>query len=271
MEYLTKQQIVLLTLLVSFVTSIATGIVTVSLMDQAPGGVTQTINRVVERTIERVVTESPSATANAANAANAAGAAPISFESQIALSADRVSRSIVRLKPFGGSSDSVRGIGIIISETGLIVTDRAVLSLSEGANLGSGIVAVLPNGEEYPLQVVQNQLAGDSVFAAVLVPPEVKLNPVTSASGVSSMKLGDSVFALSGKKNTVLEEGFLKKVPENTGDALATSIPAASVMLGSPLFNVSGDVIGIKTTSLAAEPSFYPLSILLSSAPKLTR
>jgi len=54
-EQLTKTQIILLTLLVSFVTSIATGIVTVTLMDQAPPAITRTINRVVEKTIQTVV------------------------------------------------------------------------------------------------------------------------------------------------------------------------------------------------------------------------
>ena len=65
LEQLTKHQIVLLTLLVSFVTSIATGIVTVSLMDQAPAGVTRVVNQIVEHTVEKVIPATQSAAAAA--------------------------------------------------------------------------------------------------------------------------------------------------------------------------------------------------------------
>lgn len=53
---LNKKQLVLLTLLITFVVSIGTGIVTVSLMKQVPPTVPQTINNVIQRTIEKVTT-----------------------------------------------------------------------------------------------------------------------------------------------------------------------------------------------------------------------
>ena len=52
---LNKSQLILLAILISFVTSIATGISTVTLMQQAPSSVTVPINRIVKQTIEKVV------------------------------------------------------------------------------------------------------------------------------------------------------------------------------------------------------------------------
>ncbi len=51
---LNKTQLILLAILLSFVTSIATGITTVTLMQQAPASVTAPINRVVQQTIEKI-------------------------------------------------------------------------------------------------------------------------------------------------------------------------------------------------------------------------
>lgn len=52
---LNKQQVVLLCILVAFVTSIATGITVVSVMQQSDEPITQTINNVIEKTVEKVV------------------------------------------------------------------------------------------------------------------------------------------------------------------------------------------------------------------------
>ena len=52
---LNKKQLILLALLLSFVTSIATGITTVTLMEQAPSSVTVPINRIIKQTVEKIV------------------------------------------------------------------------------------------------------------------------------------------------------------------------------------------------------------------------
>ncbi len=57
MENLTKTQFVFLVILVSFVTALFTGIVTVTLVNQAPPPVTQTINRIIEKVVPNQVKE----------------------------------------------------------------------------------------------------------------------------------------------------------------------------------------------------------------------
>ena len=51
---LNKSQLILLAVLLSFITSIATGITTVTLMQQAPKSVTVPVNRVVQQTVDKI-------------------------------------------------------------------------------------------------------------------------------------------------------------------------------------------------------------------------
>lgn len=51
---LNKPQLILLAVLLSFVTSIATGITTVTLMQQAPASFTEPVNRVIKQTVEKI-------------------------------------------------------------------------------------------------------------------------------------------------------------------------------------------------------------------------
>ena len=55
LKELNKSQLILLAILLSFVISIATGITTVTLMQQAPSSVTVPINRIIKQTVEKIV------------------------------------------------------------------------------------------------------------------------------------------------------------------------------------------------------------------------
>lgn len=257
MEDLTKQQIVLLTLLVSFVTSLATGIFTVTLMDQGTLGITQVVNPIIEKEVVTTNNSAQTATVDAA----------LSLSQAIA----QVSKGIVRLKPANGNSDSVTGIGIILSPDGLIVTDKSALAVPGEETLGNGISAVLPGGQEVPIKLIQSEVIGDIAFAAILMPAGTVLSPVTSPSNASSIKLGDKVYALSGKKTPILEDGILRQNASTIEDRYDTSVSSKELLPGSPLFSSNGEIIGLKTLALKDSGAFYPFAPLRAIAPQLTR
>ncbi len=258
MEHLTKQQIVLLTLLVSFVTSIATGIITVSLMDQAPQAFTQTINRV----IERVVVETPKA-----NTATAA----VSYESMTAKAVEKVGKSVVRFKPTNGSDESVTGLGLILTSDGLALVNKSSLSLPSQNTLGQGIVAQVATGEEYPIQVIQSEILGDVAFVALLIPRATALTPVTQAPATPSLSLGTMIYSLTGKRSFRLEDGFVKALPDSPSDRIETSLAPQRLLPGSPLFTINGEIVGFKTYSTVGDSTFYPTATLKSVTPTFSR
>ena len=151
-DKLNKNQIVLLTLLVSFVTSIATGIVTVTLMDQAPVGVTQTVNRVVERTIERVVPGETKTT-------TVIKEVPILIteEQLIADLVQSASAAVVRVTR--GATESL-GSAFIVSRDGQVITAAHLLVESAGSGSrpavsGDKFNLILEKGEKVEATLVR--------------------------------------------------------------------------------------------------------------------
>src|SRR6185503_2549821 len=114
-EELTKSQIFLLTILTSFVTSMATGIVTISIMDQGPTTITQSVSRVIQATVEQPAKSEKSAntknTAVAAAVAVPLQAPPAPKEKTLAEVIQTASPSIVRIYSDSASAPTFFALG----------------------------------------------------------------------------------------------------------------------------------------------------------------
>lgn len=269
MEKLTKQQIVLVTLLVSFVTSIATGIVTVALMDQAPAGVTQTINRVVERTIEKVVT--PPTTGNSA-AVVTRETVVVKEDDKIVESVDKNKTSIVRIYSDVTNSGDVPqrmfvSLGTLVSKEGLIATgdvfgDQSghyVVSLDNNVFYNVTVLPKKDNQQFYFLKIVQDEKN-----------PVVFL-PVTFSDS-NSLKLGQTVIAWGGDVRNTVSTGIVSSVVDaaTTTDpvkreivGISTNINLTDSLPGGSLLNLYGEVVGIRVSpNISNQFNFLPSNIL---------
>lgn len=266
MENLTKHQLILVALLISFVTSIATGIVTVSLMDQAPKGVTQTINRIVERTVERVVTEPKKAGETVKETII------VKEEDRIVEAIEKNSKSAVRIykmNPSVGaevSSKTFVGLGVIISKEGDIATDGFAVS-----SLDSYVV-VLNNEKEYDAKLALPK--ENKAIAFLKIAPKEKetisLTPAVLADS-NALKLGQTVISMGGKLRNIVSVGIITSFIEagdfNQGNVTTPEISVLSELTTPTTTLVSnGDIIATAGESLKEKTSLANESKNLSVA-----
>lgn len=244
MEHLTKQQIILLALLVSFVSSIASGIVTVSLMGQSTPTVSQTINRVVERTIERV---SPSATTTKETI--------IVREDQATIDAiARVSKAVARIQRNGETI----ALGVIISSSGTIVAEtHEVYSGSLYASLdGGNIVPVnfISRDSTTGLSLFKAEQSSDPKLARVYSP--------VSLADSKTLKLGQTTVLVQGLDDLSVATGIVSTI---TAQNIRTSAKEMSVDSPAILVNLFGELIGIKDIR-ATDSMFIPSNVIKTYA-----
>lgn len=265
MEDLTKHQLILITLLITFVTSIATGIITFTLLSEAPVEVTQTINRVVEKTIERVVPEE-------GKPEKVVTTVVVNEEDRVLDTIAKNEKSIVRIKTNGADgSEVVSGIGIVVSASGVVVTDL------RGYNVASNFSISFFDGRSYPAGKVFIDNEKGLVFLKTNLPqnesPKYTFYPATFGDS-DDLKIGQTLVAISGRDSNAASIGrvfqLVFSADKKTVDSIVSDIKISKSHFGSPALNLSGEVVGFEApfTESDTEYSFVPINIVKSITPK---
>ncbi len=261
MEDLTKTQIVLLCLLVSFVTSIGTGIITFSLLNEAPQVVSQTINRVVERTIEKVTPSSDNT-----QTITKETTVVVKEEDLVVDAISKNSKSVARIH----AGAAVASLGLVVGADGLIVT--GMKSYSRNVEYS----ALLSNGKDYPVAFAGVR-SGLVLFRLKDgIPDEEKKTLVPAVFGNSdTLQLGQTVIAITGAERDTVAVGRVTALRRDVSiqgssgslTVIETDIPSKDPTPGAPLVSLSGQIVGFDTMDdvFGQGSTFAPMSVVVSA------
>jgi S1-C subfamily serine protease len=277
MENLTKTQLVMLVLLVSFVTSLVTGIVTVSLVEQTPSPITQTINKVIEKL-------APYEKQEKAKAPEQPAPTEVPYQNKedaIVKAVKNVSPSVVSvvatkdipvieeyyINPFpefmpdlqipqyrqkGTEKKQVSsGTGFFISKDGLLLTNKHVVEdtkaeysviLNDGRKLEAKVLARDPFQDIAIIKVT-----GDNFIPIPLGDSDsinVGQTVIAIGNALGEFRNTVSVGIISGLHRSVTAQGSLSG-PEELQELIQTDAAINPGNSGGPLIDLSGRVIGI--------------------------
>ena len=255
MEDLSKTQIILLGLLVSFVSSVATSIMTYSLLSEAPATITQTINRVVERTIETVVPAE-----NKPEVVTREVTVVVKEEDLVIDAIKKNESSLVRIEEVSsGIISRFTAFGIILHKSGLIATSKTDFSSR------AKFEAVLSDNTKVTLQKIATSTPNFSFFRVENTGGREFNGAVLGDS--NSLQLGQTIISIKGvERNTVSIgriSGFSATSPNSTTASSSKysliETDVASGEIGSPALNLNGELMGIGNGLLG---NFVPINIL---------
>lgn len=223
---LNKSQLILLALLLSFVTSIATGITTVTLMQQAPESVTVPINKVVRETVEKIVqVPGSSKTETIIIKEEDLVVEAISKNTSLAFSVVKETTD-----QNGSPVDVDSGRGFLISKDGVVAADGALV-FSEGKYKLKG------EKGEFEAEFVPTVTDMGVGFLKINLSEEQKSSVSFSAPAIGSiekMKAGQKVLILGKNINSFIFEGN-----QDFKEPLLKQNPGAMVL------NLDGELLGI--------------------------
>lgn len=225
---LNKTQLILLAVLLSFVTSIATGITTVTLMQQAPASVTTPINRVVQQTIEKIQqVEGKTITQTI-----------IVKEEDLVVDAIAKNKSAIffitkETQDMDGKIiEAGSGRGFAVSSDGIIVADAALVGDKE-------VYYVKNDSGKFKASFVSTDKAGFS-FLKAGVPLDEKnklVYTVPVLGDLEKMKVGQKILVLGSSVSSSIFEGL------DSDKSIDMNVSRSNA--GSLVLNLDGEALGI--------------------------
>jgi len=252
MEHLTKQQITLLCVLIALITSVATAISVVSLTDES-GLPTQTIYKVIERSIDKVA-DLPTKDSTPAPIKETKPVSTV-FPSDIA---QLGVKSLVRIYETSSGTKQFVALGVAVgSKSGVLTSSLLVPNYA-----GSTYIAIAPDGTEVPATFSKDDISGSFAFFVMNYPAGSKSKvPSIELKSISNLKLGANVVAVGGKESgDVVSTGIVAELRPLTEGAttgktsaiVITDMTLTSTFSGFLLFDTSGVLVafeqGIDTT-----------------------
>ena len=280
---MTKHQLVLLILLVSFVTALVTGIVAVTLINQAPQPITQTIQRVVEKTIGAL--PEPLKKDEKKELETSALARDVLIEDI----AKRISQAVVSvvatkdipvieqyfINPFPGDDffGDVRipqfrqrgtekrqissGSGFFVSPDGFLITNKHVVEdidaeysiiMNDGRKLKARVLARDPLNDMAVLKADGSDFPivpfGDSDSA------KVGHTVIVIGNALGEFQNTVSVGVVSGLRRTITALGS-KSGPEELAEVMQTDAAINPGNSGGPVLNLRGEAVGLSVAMAA--------------------
>ena len=238
---LNKTQLILLAILLSFVTSIATGITTVTLMQQAPTSVTTPINRVVQQTIEKIQQVEGKTTVQTV----------VVKEEDLVVDAIAKNKSAVfsiTKETQDANFNTVEvgaGRGFAVSTDGIIVADAGLVP-------DKGVYYVKNDSGKFKADFISTDKSGFSLLkiGAPLDEKNKLVFTVPVFGDLNKMKTGQKVLVLGNSISSSIYEGNKNvdiNVAKSNAGGLVLNLDGEA--LGIALFNDVTNFVSIKTIS----------------------
>ena len=148
----------------------------------------------------------------------------------------KVEKTVVFIKAKTKTGKNLQGNGFILTSDGLIITLAELIPEGSKVNL-------FVEGEIVPFQMLKKDLNKNLALLKI----EKKNLATTGFFNFEKLKLGERVFLIgisseNGKFEKFVDEGIVRSFNE---EKIETNIQSSSKILGTPLFDIEGNLLGI--------------------------